>query len=269
MKFKEYLWDLAHYPLKRLKKDDSDTFKFFKVVGQVLDELKEKIFLLRRQTIIATSKGKGLDKHGEDRKMPRYSEESDKQYQKRLLAKYEIAKMAGTKEGILKTLYNLGYDNAEWQPLFLTDPLRWAEFYVFIDQDRINELNNFEIVQREVRKIKQASSLPNYVFTYFQEFRIRSYIILGRSITRPACGTFKGKQKKFYKVVGYVNNSKIVMLNSMIIQQSNLMTCKSQLKTFRNGFKFLSNVSLETSFTYEYNSLRVCSKDTKTRRFVS
>ena len=51
MNFTEYLWYLAHRPLKILPPEESDVYKFFKPTGKVLDEVKEKIFLIRRQAL--------------------------------------------------------------------------------------------------------------------------------------------------------------------------------------------------------------------------
>lgn len=185
-KFQDYMWYLLHAPFKKnIKKEESDVFKLFKAIGKIIDNLKETIFLLRRQAMIMTAHGKALDMHGRDRKMPRYIGETDEQYRKRLLMKREIAERAGTKYGIIKALESIGYEHATIEPVpsvqgawfmdgeFLlngtrkmnsidTDSEHWSEFMVFLNTDNQESLEDFRIVQKTVRDVKQASSLPVY-----------------------------------------------------------------------------------------------------------
>lgn len=264
MKFSDYLWALLNRPLKK----GAENKKWFTVLGGQFDELKQVIFQLRRVWLIKTAPGKSLDLLGESRGLLRYKNESDELYRERLLAAFDTYVFGGTYPAMQKTLSSLGYSNSDIQLLYKTNPERWAEFNIFLDQKKLSELNNLDIVKKEVRRIKQASALPNYIFTYFENLRIRRIVIIGKSTRRRACGTFKGKEKEFYKVPGYIKKSGLTLRSSVMNWQSNLRTCKSQLKTLRKGFKVSSNLSLQTGFEYKLNSLRVCSKNTKTRRAV-
>lgn len=192
MRFVDYLWFLAHGVLKRTKKDDNDVYKLFDAAGNILDAAKTNIFLIRRQGLIATATGKALDYHGRGRQLPRYAGETDDQYRKRLLSKREISEKAGTVEGIILALKSMGFDRAEIEPLYLEDTERWAEFYIYLDQDLLTQYGNLETVERVVRDVKQASSLHNYIFTYYKDMRIRCADQWGLSdLTRFRCGLNK------------------------------------------------------------------------------
>ena len=80
------------------------------------------------------------------------------------MAKPETAKLAGTDNGVIATMKSLGYEKSFTRPLYLTDPEKWAEFYVFITEDDIDNIKNFDIVKKEVDTVKQVSSLSNYGF---------------------------------------------------------------------------------------------------------
>lgn len=171
-KFRDYLWHLAHKVIKGADQETSDTYKLFSACGKVLDDLKQAIFEVRRQAFILTAKGKGLDAIGRVRRMHRYPDETDEQYAERLISKREISEYAGTAYGLSQSIRSLGYNRVKIVPVYLDDPARWAEFYVFLNKVRLNQLNNFEIVQRTVREVKKASSKPNYVFTYYANLQV-------------------------------------------------------------------------------------------------
>jgi hypothetical protein len=187
-KFSDYMYYLLNAPLKRAKKETNDIHILFKVLGKICDDIKQDIFNLRRQSMILTSKSKALDELGKDRRMPRFSNETDEQYRKRLLMKREVSQRAGTKYGIIKALESMGYDDVIINPVgsskgnsnnfdgnikfdgknkFNTikkDTAHWAEFMVFLGVDNTESLNDLEIVKEVVREVKQASSLPVYGF---------------------------------------------------------------------------------------------------------
>jgi|UPI0006B6950B hypothetical protein len=160
MNFLEYLWYLAHKPLRVKEESKSDVYKFFKPFAKILDKAKEKIFLVRRQALIGTASGKALDKHGEGRKIKRFPDEDDEAFRRRILAKPKIAKLAGTYNGIVETIKSLGYEDVEIIPLYKEDPERWAEFVIYL-KDEV-KYKDIDVIHNEVIKVKQASSKPNY-----------------------------------------------------------------------------------------------------------
>lgn len=268
MKFADYLWYLAHRPLKMTTKDESEVYRLFTVFGKILDEAKEKIFLVRRQALIGTATGKALDKHGNDRQLKRFAGESDEQYRKRLLAKYENAKAAGTYRGIVNLLKSLGYENAEVKPLYLEDPERWAEFYIFIDKKLMDELGNYEILVREVKRIKQASSLPVYVLTHYSDFKIRTRYIEGLSTTVNETGTIACGGIKHLKNIGYKKTSTINIQNYAIKALSNLKSISKENKFINSGLKKSSSISFGTQYISVYSQPLICSKELKFVRRV-
>lgn len=231
MKFFDYLWALLNRPLSK----GEENKKWFTTLGSILDETKQAIFKIRRAWFIKTAPSEVLEVLGQARGLTRYSGESYEAYRKRVLNAFETYILSGTDAGMLKTLSALGYPNTQIQPLYELDPARWAELYIYIDQDIIRELGNFDIVQKEARRVKRAIALLNYVFTYYQTFKLRNYDLVGHSTERRACGTFKGKEKPFNKIVGHVEKR---------------------------------NLAITSAFEYKINSLRVCSPNTKTRRVV-
>ncbi|WP_113673503.1 phage tail protein [Vallitalea guaymasensis] len=157
----EYMYYLAHGIFKKVTKTKSDLYRLFSATGKILEEQKTNIFLLRRQSMILTSKGKGLDKLGQDRRLKRYDGENDEQYRKRLLNKFEVAVMAGTDKGIIKALQSLGYDKVRTEPMYIEDSSRWAEFKIFIlDGENTNALQNIDVIKQTIMDVKEASSLP-------------------------------------------------------------------------------------------------------------
>jgi hypothetical protein len=269
MKFADYLWYLAHKPLKFTKQAESESYKIFSVFGKILDEAKEKIFLVRRQALIATAKGKALDKHGSGRQLRRFAGESDEQYRKRLLAKYENARAAGTYKGIVKLLKSLGYDNAEVKPLYLEDSERWAEFYIFVDKKLMDELGNYEILMKEVKRIKQASSLPIYVLTHYSEFKIRTRYIEGLSTTAKETGTFACGGISNLKNIGHKKATTTNIQKYCIQALSNLKSVSKENKFINSGLKINSTINFGLQYVEIYSEPLICSKRLKFVRRVA
>lgn len=190
MNFHEFMWKLAHEPFKKTSNQNNDISKLLHAFGEVLEDTKNNIFLIRRQGLLMTATGKALDAHG-GKRFPRYSSESDTRYQNRLLNRKEQAMKAGTVEGMLLTLQSLGYPNAEINPFYELDTERWAEFYIMLDKVQLNKLDNFEVVNQEIMKTKTSSSYPNYAYAYYDKLIVQSSNIWGFSdMSLRICGTF-------------------------------------------------------------------------------
>lgn len=179
-KFKDYMMYLLHAPAR-----DEQYRILFTVLGSIFDDIKETIFEVRKQSNIFTASGRYLELHGRDRNMPRLKGEDDEIYRKRLMLKAEIAKKAGTVEGIKLALAAIGYEDSDIVPYYISDKDKvwlldgkvsldgkkkldafdddhWAEFLVLLNIDNEPTLEEFNIVKNIVRETKQASSLPIY-----------------------------------------------------------------------------------------------------------
>lgn len=160
--FGEYMFDLLFGPLKRGKRAANQFFIFFKVVGRLFDDAKKDIFRVRDEANIASASPVMLPVHGRDRDMPRLEGETVEAYRTRLSMKGIISEWGGTKTGILYALTALGYEESEIEPFFQEDPERWAEFIVYLKGSKQSGVNNLDVIDAEVRKVKEGSSRPVY-----------------------------------------------------------------------------------------------------------
>lgn len=161
--FKDYMYYLLTTPLKRISRDINQFSILFKVLGTHFDNSMEMLFLAREQSMLAKADSTFLSEHGKDRKMQRYQGETFDNYRKRLMMKTAIAEEAGSNKSIILTLMSLGIEEPILTPTYKYDPVRWAEFDVMIDELYMDVMS-LNIIRQEVRKIKQASSVPNYGF---------------------------------------------------------------------------------------------------------
>lgn len=164
-KFADYLFYLLPAPLKKHKKNNQ-FYLFFKVIGQVFDDIKQDIFHLRKQRYISTQDKVLLEVTGQDRGMFRMRSETIDRFRTRLQMKALIAELAGSEKGILLAIASLGFQ-AVIEPLWKSDPARWAEISINITVPEEEELViDYDSILDAVMKVKQASTLPNFRFTY-------------------------------------------------------------------------------------------------------
>lgn len=187
MNLHEYAWSLAHEIFEKKLSGIREVNNIFHAFSEVLEEAKEKIYLIRRQALIGTAKGKALDIHG-GKKFPRYANEDDSRYSTRLLNRKEISRKAGTNEGILLALKALGYEKSYIEPYYIHDPERWAEFIVYLRGKNPSNINDLRIIDNEVMKVKPASGKPAYGSEEYTDIHIQSVFRSGYS-KYPLCGT--------------------------------------------------------------------------------
>lgn len=161
MSFADCLYFLLPSAFKRTVKKLNGFWILFKVLGRHIGEAKSMILDVREQSMILTCPPELLPIFGEEYGMPRLKGESDS-YRNRLTMKADIAKMAGTKQGIILTLASLGYERSYIEPLYKLDPDRWAEFIIFLRGSKPNSINDLRIIDSEIMRVKQASSKPAY-----------------------------------------------------------------------------------------------------------
>ncbi len=248
-KFSDYMFSLVHYPLKVLK-EKSKIYILFKVVGLQYDYIKNKVLEVSKQSNINTATDIYLDKLAIDRNMFRYENEEDSQLRKRLIAKVEIMKKAGTKQGIILALNSLGYD-VEIEPCYLYDKERWAEFYLVIIEDIDSSYYKFDVIKKTVMEVKQASSKPNYAYKFIINNSIIEKFIYKLDIIFSI--NFWGIQyEKIYyngkiQYNGNYDYGKYLFLN---LPEINLKRLDLKI-SFKNEIK--NNVSVETITDYKYN----------------
>lgn len=165
--FGDYLFYLLPGVLKTNKKTNQ-LYIFFKVIGKEFDQMKKDMLQLRLETMIKTCSPAMLEVFGKDRDMTRINGESVEGFRKRLLMKAIIAELAGSEKGIIYALNAVGYQNVNIEPLWKTDITRWAEFFINFRMNDLEDANSidFTSVKREVMKVKQARSKPNYRTIY-------------------------------------------------------------------------------------------------------
>jgi hypothetical protein len=185
--FGDYMYHLLHAPLKKVKKEENQLYIFFKVAGKLFDDSKANIFSVREMGNLISAKGIVLDWHGIDRKMPRFDDEHDDYYRKRLMLKKVIAEKAGSNEGILYALRSLGYEKSEIYPFYKIDPERWSEFVVFLNSDKPSLVNDIDVIDQEVMNVKLASSMPNYGIKTESEITLNPRVDVIQ-VEYPVCG---------------------------------------------------------------------------------
>lgn len=262
MNFHEFMWKLAHEPLKKSSNQKNDISKLLHAFGEVLEDTKDNIFLIRRQGLLMTATGKALDAHGGER-FPRYNGESDEQYRNRLLARKELARKAGTVEGMLLTLQSLGYSDAEIHPFYVFDPERWAEFYILLNKDTLNKLNNLDIVMSEIMRVKTASSYPIYAFAYYKNIEIITRSMIGNSyLNMLICGVNKCGQV-YKEAEGLVTKGTIQFNTSSLFANNEIAGCGTMIsgskeKVHYLGIVFSSNSLINSIFIKALTDIEIC-----------
>ncbi|OHD25544.1 MAG: hypothetical protein A2064_00665 [Spirochaetes bacterium GWB1_66_5] len=146
------------------------------------DGARDLILALRRLWILGTSSGAGLDLHGEARTAPRWDDESDEDYQLRLMGLFQARLRQSTKQGMLALMAALGQPTATVLELYTLhavqtfdgtwsfdgtrryeSPNRWAEFAIVLPWGA--ETFTAELYRRwrtEVDRIKPAHTKLAY-----------------------------------------------------------------------------------------------------------
>lgn len=162
MNITEYLYFLLPSALKRTVKKLNPFWSLFKVLGCHIGEVKAVILNLREHSMILTCPPELLPVFGRDYDMPRLKGEDIEAFRLRLLSKADIAKLAGTKQGLVLSLKSLGYEKSYIEPFYRLAPERWAEFIIWLRGEKVTGINDLSVIRSEVMNVKQATSKPNY-----------------------------------------------------------------------------------------------------------
>lgn len=185
--FGDYMFDLLFAPLKKGQRAVNQFRIFFRVVGRDFDDVKKAFFRARDEANVASASPVMLPVHGQDRDMPRLEGEDIEAYRTRLSMKGLISEWGGTRQGILYALTALGYDQSYIEPFSVQDPERWAEFIVFLKGSKQSGVYNLDVIDAQVRKVKQGSSKPAYGMEAGNVIVFRSRLEHGFS-DYPRCG---------------------------------------------------------------------------------
>lgn len=187
-KFGDYMFYLLNAPLKKGRKKSNQLYIFMKVIGKLFDDTKKDIFRVRDESMVISASPVMLPVHGQDRQMSRLKNEDIEAYRTRLSMKAIIAEKAGSEEGILLALAALGYEQSYIEPMWKQDVELWAEYIIFLRGKNLSGVNNLNIIDSEVMKVKQASGLPHYGAGSGNRIEIKS--VLSSSLFEyPLCNT--------------------------------------------------------------------------------
>jgi len=185
--FGEYMFDLLFAPLKKGRRTLNQFFIFFRVIGREFDDLKQMVFRVRDEANVVSASEVMLPIHGQDRDMPRLLGEDAEHYRTRLAMKGIISEWSGTQRGILYALTALGYEQSRLEPMYQRDPERWAEFIVWLKGEKSSSVYNLKVIDDEICKIKEGSSLPTYGMESGNRLVLRSRLECGLP-DYPRCG---------------------------------------------------------------------------------
>lgn len=212
--FGEYMFDLLFAPLKKGKRTVNQFYILFRVIGKVFDGLKEDALRVRDETNVVSASPVMLPVHGQDRDMYRLEGESIEAYRTRLAMKGIISEWSGVNRGILYTLAALGYEQSRIEPVSFHDSERWAEFIVFLGGKYPSGVNDLDIIDVEVRKVKEGSSRPEYGLEEWTIVEIREWSRIG-FYDFPICGRLKcGQHPGKNNNVGYLLRSRTDIFSS-------------------------------------------------------
>lgn len=154
--FGDYMYSLLTAPMRQVKKSANQFYIFFKAVGVLFDDCKQKLFALREASMIVSAPDVMLSVHGEERGLARLKGETLDNYRIRLELYGQVAEKAGTNEGIRYLAESFGYDNVEITPD--PDPHKWAEATVLFIGGKV-VLDDRALLLQELNRIKPARTL--------------------------------------------------------------------------------------------------------------
>lgn len=98
----------------------------------------------------------------------------------------------------------LGWEQSYIEPVSYTDEERWAEFIIFLGGRYPSGVNDIDIIDAEVRKVKEGSSRPEYGIEERTIVEIREWSRVGL-YSVPICGRLRcGQHPGMNNNVGYL-----------------------------------------------------------------
>ena len=165
-RFRDYLYYLLPAPFKKVRQEINQWYIFLQVIGDEYDKMQKELYQALDQTSVATCSEMMLQYYAQDRGMYRYPEESTDNFRSRIAMYDELEALGGTKEAILLAAKTLGYEEAEhiWYPdMGYKD--KWSQFLLRLKlKDGKEHPVNFDVLKKEIRRVKESTSLDNYCF---------------------------------------------------------------------------------------------------------
>lgn len=155
-KFGDYMYSLLTAPMRQVRKTINQYYIFFKVIGTLSDDFKQKLFAVREASMVLSAPDAMLTVHGEERGLSRLKGETLDNYRIRLELYGQVAEKAGTNEGIRYLAQSFGYDTVEITPM--VDATKWAEATVLFVGGAV-VLDDRVLLLQELGRIKPARTV--------------------------------------------------------------------------------------------------------------
>ncbi len=161
VEWESYLWDLLPRAYKVFdgasdSREPPEIRKWVGALAPSLDRVRRGILTLREIWSLPVAPASVLDRYGADRGLPRWLEEPDEEYRRRLLAAFAWYALGGTTPGMRLVLEMLRYEDIQITERLT--PERWAEFDVQVSVSRGNLLDEARVKRMvwAVNEIKAA-----------------------------------------------------------------------------------------------------------------
>lgn len=155
-KFGDYMYSLLTAPMRQVRRAANQYHIFFRVVGKRFDHLKQLLFGVRESSMVVSAPDAMLAVHGDERGLTRLKGETLENFRNRLELHGQVARTAGTNEGIRFLAQSFGYSTVEIKPM--EDPEKWSEATVlFIGGNVV--LDDQALLLQELGNIKRARTL--------------------------------------------------------------------------------------------------------------
>ncbi len=161
--FAKELWAVLTRPFKL--REGGECHKWVKVLGSLLDDLRECMLALRRYVFIKYAPDWVLEILGFERDIPRWQGESIESYRQRVLGAFALYAAGGTKPGMQKALLQIGYGEVA---ITERSGPTWSHFLLAFEFTFGRTMGRLEwdILHFSVWSMKPAHTMPRYLLSY-------------------------------------------------------------------------------------------------------
>lgn len=200
--FAKELWNALTRPFK--VEADGECRKWVLVLGSLLDDARESVLNIRRQWTIEHARGWVLDMRGAERDLPRWYNESDDDYRRRVRAAFALYAAGGTLPGMQRALLQIGYDD-----VLITERSgpTWAHFLLSFGfpLDMVMSRRERDMLKSTVWRIKPAHTMPLYLMRFSTGDRLITPVYTVQFLlTNHTVHYFYGNRRRYYPLDGCV-----------------------------------------------------------------